>query len=87
LFFVLVLLAFATLAAGQLRPVPLLQGEGFVASAPRVGAAARGSQLPPIPVIQLDEAVTHPVLDGERLSLSFAAPVPILDILLMLVRR
>jgi MSHA biogenesis protein MshL len=42
--------------------------------------------LPPVPVIQIDQQQAHPVLDGQRISLSFAEPVPIRDLLLTLVR-
>jgi MSHA biogenesis protein MshL len=39
-----------------------------------------------MPVVHLDSRRTNPTLDGERLSLSFATPVPIIDVLLTLVR-
>jgi MSHA biogenesis protein MshL len=77
--------------SGMLQPLTVTQLEG--AQAPRMAPAQGaptpqrpGVVLPAVPVIQLDQQQTHPVLDGQRLSLSFSEPVPIRDILLTLVR-
>ena len=39
-----------------------------------------------MPVTQLDLRQPHPELDGQRISLGFSEPTPIIDILLLLVR-
>lgn len=55
-----------------------------------VGASAQvprpGEALAPLPLTQLDERSAAPDLDNRTFSLTFAQPVPIRDVLLMLVR-
>jgi len=54
-----------------------------------VSAAAqqpRPAQLPPLPLTQLDERGLAADLDSRSFSLTFAQPVPIKDLLLLLVR-
>lgn len=49
-------------------------------------AGSQSAPLPPLPVTQLDARQADPELDGQRISLGFADPTPIRDILLLLVR-
>ncbi len=56
-----------------------------------VGVTLRGQtvapgQLPPLPLTQLDERALAADLDNRALTLTFAQPVPIQDLLLLLVR-
>jgi len=55
-----------------------------------VGASAQvpwqAGQLAPLPLTQLDERSAAPDLDNRTFSLTFSQPVPIRDVLLMLVR-
>ena len=53
----------------------------FTAQQPRPS-----SQLPPLPLTQLDERGVAADLDNRTFSLTFAQPVPIKDLLLLLVR-
>ncbi len=69
------------LTVTQLEGAPTRQSSGGVSSVSRPAGL-----LTALPVTHLDVSQAHPVLDGERLSLSFAAAVPINDILLTLVR-
>jgi type II secretory pathway component HofQ len=46
----------------------------------------RAGQLPTMPLTQLDERAAAPDLDNHALTLTFAQPIPIKDLLLMLVR-
>jgi len=62
----------------------LLVAVFLAASASAVGS--QSAPLPPLSVLQLDLRQSHPELDGQRLSLGFSAPTPIMDILLRLVR-
>ncbi len=74
---------------GALRPLTVTQLEGSAAqhaSGPLPAPPQPSAQLVALPVVHIDSQHAHPVLDGERLSLSFATPVPIIDILLTLVR-
>jgi type II secretory pathway component GspD/PulD (secretin) len=50
------------------------------------GAQASQSQLPTLPLVQLDERALAPDLDNRAFTLTFAQPVPIRDLLLLLVR-
>ncbi len=85
--------------ARPLQPLTVTQLEGSVSGQAPSSSAIRSEpsgrntaapeparQLVPVPVVHLDHRQTHPALDGERLSLSFATPVPIVDVLLTLVR-
>jgi MSHA biogenesis protein MshL len=79
-----------------LQPLTVTQLEGIGGQAPPASptqSAGQGStaaeqvpHLSPMPVVHLDQRRSHPALDSERLSLSFATPVPIIDVLLTLVR-
>ena len=75
----------------SLQPLTITQLEGGTAPVPVAGSLQASGQapapapLPPAPVIQLDERVTNPELDGRRFSLSFSDPRPIIDILRLLV--
>jgi MSHA biogenesis protein MshL len=93
------MVACATLLhAEQTRPLPVTQLEGIAGQAPSPApvtpapdqphsvAPAQAPRLSPMPVTHLDHRTTNPALDGERLSLSFATPVPIINVLLTLVR-
>jgi MSHA biogenesis protein MshL len=46
----------------------------------------RPAPLPTLPLTQLDERVPSPELDNRTFSLTFAQPVPVGDVLLLLVR-
>jgi len=48
--------------------------------------AQRPGQLPPLPLTQLDERAQAPDLDNRPVTLTFAQPVPISELLLQLVR-
>src|SRR5262245_7964160 len=48
--------------------------------------AVQPSQMPLLPLTQLDERGTAADLDSRAFTLTFAQPVPIKDLLLMLVR-
>jgi len=85
--------------ARPLQPLTVTQLEGSGSQQAPAPAAGRSQpsgrstsapeparQLSPVPVVHLDHGQAHPTLDGERLSLSFATPVPIVDVLLTLVR-
>ena len=50
------------------------------------GAAQSPRQLPPLPLTQLDERSPAADLDNRAFSLTFAQPVPVRDLLLLLVR-
>lgn len=53
----------------------------------RAGAqAARPAPMPPLPLTQLDNRAQSPDLDNRAFSLTFAQPVAINDVLLLLVR-
>jgi len=53
----------------------------------RAGAqAARTAPMPPLPLTQLDNRAQSPDLDNRAFSLTFAQPVAINDVLLLLVR-
>ena len=53
----------------------------------RAGAqAARPATMPPLPLTQLDNRAQSPDLDNRAFSLTFAQPVAINDVLLLLVR-
>jgi MSHA biogenesis protein MshL len=49
-------------------------------------AGSQSAPLPSLPVTQIDARQADPDLDGQRISLGFADPTPIRDILLLLVR-
>jgi MSHA type pilus biogenesis protein MshL len=76
-----------------LRPLTVTGIEGGVPRAPGpqapvAGVQGAGQQQPPLapaPVTRLDERQIHPELDGQRFSLSFSEPRPIIDILRLLV--
>src|SRR5258708_34050902 len=74
---------------GQDMPVARLAGAGpGTASSPAPAAPPRqaGSQMPPLPVTQIDQRDSAASLDAQRgLSLSFADPMPIGDVLRLLV--
>jgi MSHA biogenesis protein MshL len=76
-------------AGAQDMPVTRLAGGAPApAVAQTAGAPARpaGSQLPPLPVTQIDQRDAAASLDAQRgLSLSFAEPMPIADVLRLLV--
>ena len=75
----------------SLQPLTITQLEGGTSPVPVAGGLQASGQapapapLPPAPVIQLDERVTNPELDGRRFSLSFSDSRPIIDILRLLV--
>lgn len=50
------------------------------------GQAAVQAPMPPLPLPQLDDRAFAPELDSHRFSLTFGQPVPIRDLLLLLVR-
>jgi MSHA biogenesis protein MshL len=52
----------------------------------RAQAPAPQGQLPPLPLTQLDERARATDLDNRAFTLTFAQPVPIRDLLLLLVR-
>ena len=85
------LLAAACIGWAQDMPVTRLAGgaPAPVASqttAPAVSARPVSSQLPPLPVTQIDQRDAAASLDAQRgLSLSFAEPMPIGDVLRLLV--
>jgi MSHA biogenesis protein MshL len=60
----------------------VLGAAGLLAQAP----AARPGQLPILPLTQLDERALAADLDNKAFTLTFAQPVPIRDLLLLLVR-
>src|SRR5262245_51989630 len=76
-----------------LRPLTVTGIEGGAVRTPGQQAPVAGSQgsgqqpppLAPVPVTLLDDRQIHPELDGQRFSLSFSEPRPILDILRLLV--
>ena len=90
---ILVLLAGPVIAldaqqATPLQPLSVTGLEGGAARAPGQQAPVAGQQQPPLapaPVTRLDDRQIHPELDGQRFSLSFSEPRPILDILRLLV--
>src|SRR5512138_3369629 len=50
-------------------------------------ASARQRQLQPLPVTRLDDSTANAVLDAQRtLALRFSTPVPVRQVLMMLVR-
>jgi type II secretory pathway component HofQ len=55
-------------------------------SAAAAAQAARPAPLPPLPLTQLDERALSAELDNRTFSLTFAQPVAINDVLLLLVR-
>ena len=71
---------------------PLFQSENQTGSralwvvATATTAGSQSAPLPPLPVTQLDARQSDPELDGQRISLGFANPTPIRDVLLLLVR-
>lgn len=70
-----------------LQPLSVTQLEGIASAGPPAETPRDpASQMSPMPVVHLDTRRTNPTLDGERLSLSFSTPVPIIDVLLTLVR-
>lgn len=76
-------------SAAPTLPVTRLSGgapaEG--SSTPQTGPAARSSDARRgLPVTRLDDRLRATDLDAQRLTLAFAAPVPIRDVLLLLVR-
>jgi MSHA biogenesis protein MshL len=74
---------------GVLQPLSVTQLEGGAVPQPAGGLSPVSRPVGPLtalPVVHLDVSRAHPVLDGERLSLSFASAIPINDILLTLVR-
>jgi MSHA biogenesis protein MshL len=70
-----------------LQPLTVTQLEGIAgpAAAPETPRQPAG-QMGPMPVVHLDNRKTNHALDGERLTLSFSTPVPIINVLLTLVR-
>ena len=90
---ILVLLAGPVIAldaqqATPLQPLTVTGLEGGAARAPGQQAPVAGQQQPPLapaPVTRLDDRQIHPELDGQRFSLSFSEPRPIIDILRLLV--
>jgi MSHA biogenesis protein MshL len=71
---------------GPLPPVGIVQGAGVVRPVPAPGTLQQPpAPLPPVAVTQLDDRQLHPELDGERISLTFAEPTPIIDILRVMV--
>jgi type II secretory pathway component HofQ len=83
------LLAAAIVLAGQDMPVTRLAGGGtapVVSQAPAAPPRPAGSQLPPLPVTQIEQRDAAASLDAQRgLSLSFAEPMPIGEVLRLLV--
>jgi MSHA biogenesis protein MshL len=74
--------------AGALQPLTVMQFEG---GATRPAAQAlqhpvTAGGLQPLAITQIDARKGHPELDTQRLSLAFASPTPIRDILMLLVR-
>jgi type II secretory pathway component GspD/PulD (secretin) len=71
-------------------PVTRLSGGGPLpapAQQTRSAAPKASTQLPDLPVTRLDDRLRSTDLDAsQRLTLAFAAPVPIRDVLLLLVR-
>ena len=57
-----------------------------VPSAPAWAQAARPAPMPPLPLTQLDDRAPSADLDNRAFSLTFAQPVAINDVLLLLVR-
>jgi type II secretory pathway component GspD/PulD (secretin) len=51
-----------------------------------VDAQQRPTALPPLPLTQLDERSSAPELDDRTFNLTFAHPVPVRDLLLLIVR-
>ena len=85
------LLATVPLAAqggpgGALRPLSAVQFEGAARPVPAGQAQAQTTPLQPLPVTQVDQREADPELDQQRISLSFAQPTPINEILMLLVR-
>jgi len=76
-------------AWAQDMPVTRLAGGGpapGVSQAPAAPARPQGGQLPPLPATQIDQRDAAASLDGQRgLSLSFAEPMPIGEVLRLLV--
>jgi type II secretory pathway component GspD/PulD (secretin) len=85
------LLAAVCIAGVQDMPVARLAGGApapVASQAPAPAAPARpaGSPLPPLPVTQIDQRDAAASLDAQRgLSLSFAEPMPIAEVLRLLV--
>src|SRR5689334_3196541 len=59
-------------------------GVGLPAAA--AGQVPRPANLPPLPLTQLDDRAISAELDNRTFSLTFAQPVAINDVLLLLVR-
>ena len=64
----------------------LVLGLGVVALEVSAQVPQPGSRLVPLPLTQFDERSAAPDLDDRTFSLTFTQPVPIRDVLLMLVR-
>ena len=85
------LLAAACIAGIQEMPVARLAGGAPApvasqAQAPAAPVRPAGSQLPPLPATQIDQRDAAASLDAQRaLSLSFAEPIPIADVLRLVV--
>jgi len=58
----------------------------FIVLALVMQAPQRPAPMPPLPLTQLDERVLAGELDNRTFSLTFAQPVPVKDLLLLLVR-
>ena len=67
---------------GAVLGAVVLGAAGLLAQAP----AVRQGQLPILPLTQLDERALAADLDNKAFTLTFAQPVPIRDLLLLLVR-
>lgn len=72
--------------AGGLRPLGAVQFEGGARPVQAAQAPSQTSPLQPLPVTQVDQREADPELDQQRISLSFAQPTPINEILMLLVR-
>jgi type II secretory pathway component HofQ len=60
--------------------------EASLAAAQSPAQAARPPQMPPLPLTQLDDRALSADLDNRTFSLTFAQPVALQDVLLLLVR-
>lgn len=78
-------------SAPQGLPVTRLSGGGPAGASPQqpqpAAAPKRSAQLPDLPVTRLDDRLRSTNLDeARRLTLAFAEPVPVRDVLLLLLR-
>lgn len=70
-----------------LRPLPVMMGARGPQTAAQTGQQPPRPVLEPLPVTQIEERQARPELEGGRFSLNFAEPVPLGELLMLLVRE